>query len=270
MRIDTATSPTAATNGISSPSGQLSASGTFSSDLSAIRNAKRENIGTDAYGPDAKMRTNGFIPGKEELADARTVNSLEQRDRQVRQNEEIKGDAVAGSNFIYQTGPDGKRYAIGTMNHAVRPKETNGPSGVSPQLQHDESEMSKSDQALLHKLEVRDAKVRAHETAHIMAAGGQASSPTYTYQTGPDGKRYAIGGSVNISMLSTGDPESDARQAKNAHRAALATGEPSSRDMQTANKATALIAKAQKEATERYTAQSLHTPEQLSTMGKFV
>ncbi len=99
--------------------------------------------------------------------------------------------------------------------------------------------LSRENEALLRKLQARDAKVRNHEAAHVMAAGGQAGAPTYTYQTGPDGKRYAIGGSVNISMWRTGDAEQDARQAQNVQRAAMATGEPSSRDMQTAMRARA-------------------------------
>lgn len=118
----------------------------------------------------------------------------------------------------------------------------------------DGKELSEHDEALLQKLQARDAKVRSHEAAHVMAAGGQASSPTYTYQTGPDGKRYAIGGSVNISIMTTGDSEADARRAKKAYRAAMATGEPSSRDMQTATLAQEMSARAMREGTEKYAA----------------
>lgn len=117
----------------------------------------------------------------------------------------------------------------------------------------DTDKLSESDEALLKKLQARDAKVRAHEAQHVMAAGGQTvGSPTYTYQTGPDGKRYAIGGSVNISILTTGDAESDSRQAKTAMRAAMATGEPSARDMQTAMRASGRAAQAQQKALEQY------------------
>lgn len=76
-----------------------------------------------------------------------------------------------------------------------------------------DNEPSQAEQAQLAKLQQRDAKVKAHEQAHVRAAGGQAGTPTYTYQTGPDGQKYAIGGSVNISIISNGDDESGLRQA---------------------------------------------------------
>ena len=41
-------------------------------------------------------------------------------------------------------------------------------------------------------------KSRAHEMAHLAAAGGLATGPYYEYQQGPDSKQYAVGGHVNI------------------------------------------------------------------------
>jgi len=194
------------------------------------------------YGAGGMLHANGASSTEAQLADARAVRALEARDRQVRQKEQAKGEAAGGSNFIYQSGPDGKKYAIGTDAHAVRPEKDSlmageGDAGTSAR-RTDGKSLNHEDAALLQKLKARDAKVRNHEAAHIMAAGGQVHGlPTYTYQTGPDGKRYAIGGSVNISMLRTGDAAYDARQAQNAYRAAMATGEPSTRDMQAAMKA---------------------------------
>ena len=192
------------------------------------------------YGMGGSLHTNGLASGEKQLADARAIKALEARDRQVRQQENAKGEAVGSRNFMYQTGLDGKKYAIETGAHAVRPETDsgkNGEAGASTQGVNGKP-LSREDEALLQKLKDRDVKVRNHEAAHVMAAGGQAHGlPTYTYQTGPDGKRYAIGGSVNISMLKTGDAEHDARQAQNAYRAAMATGEPSPRDLQAAMKA---------------------------------
>ncbi|SBV91690.1 exported hypothetical protein [uncultured delta proteobacterium] len=210
-----------------------------------VREGQRANGESfPVYTADGSLRSGDAMPGDEDLADARAVKALEDRDRQVRRTEDAKGEAVGGSNFIYQMGPDGKRYAIGTAAHAVR-QDGGAASGGDAQFGStargtDGEPLSSEDEALVQKLEARDAKVRNHEAAHIMAAGGQAAGlATYTYQTGPDGKRYAIGGSVNISMMRTGDAEQDARQAQNAYRAAMATGEPSSRDMQTAARAQA-------------------------------
>ena len=201
------------------------------------------------YGANGMLRSNTLPPGEEQLIDARAVRALEARDKVVRQREHGKGEAVIDSNYIYQTGPDGKRYAIGTRSHTVRPEQNDSMKGTmqteTPIHGADGEPLSREDAVLLEKLKERDAKVRNHEAEHIMAAGGQAHGlPTYTYQTGPDGRQYAIGGSVNISMLTTGDAKHDARQALTAYRAAMATGEPSSQDMQTAMKARAHAAEA--------------------------
>lgn len=179
------------------------------------------------YGPDARL------VDEDALSDAATVRSLEQRDREVRRKEEGKGEAVGSSNYIYQMGPDGERYAIGTAAHAVR-EDGDGEEGASGTRAPDGARLSDADEELVRRLEARDAKVRSHEAAHVMAAGGQAGMPDYTYQTGPDGQQYAVGGSVSISMLATGDEAQTARQAQKAYRAAMATGEPSAQDMKTA------------------------------------
>ncbi|MDX1353690.1 MAG: putative metalloprotease CJM1_0395 family protein, partial [Thiomicrorhabdus sp.] len=54
-------------------------------------------------------------------------------------------------------------------------------------------------QAVINQLKARDAEVRAHEMAHLSTAGGYArGGMSFTYQMGPDGKQYAIGGEVGI------------------------------------------------------------------------
>jgi hypothetical protein len=112
------------------------------------------------------------------------------------------------------------------------------------------------DRALLEKLRDRDALVRGHENSHILAAGGQVSGPVqYTYQTGPDGRQYAIGGSVNISVVSSpANDEDAARQAETARRAATAGGEMSLRDMQVAMRATEISARHRSRALDAYSA----------------
>ena len=122
-----------------------------------------------------------------------------------------------------------------------------------------EGEMSDADKALLDKLKARDSLVRGHEQAHILAAGGQAAGlPQYVYQTGPDGRQYAIGGSVQISVVSSSaNPEEAARQAETASRAATANGEMSLADMRTAIQAAALAVKARSRAADAYAVQAL-------------
>ncbi len=83
----------------------------------------------------------------------------------------------------------------------------------------------------VEQLKHRDREVRNHEMAHV-AAGGQYvnGGPTYSYQTGPDGKRYAVGGEVSISTGKESSPQKSIAKAKVIRRAALAPGQHSAQD----------------------------------------
>jgi len=85
------------------------------------------------------------------------------------------------------------------------------------------------------ELAKQDTEVRAHEQAHMAAAGGAAQGgPTFRYTTGPDGKRYAVGGEVKIAMKTGSTPEETIRNAQQVQSAAMAPGDPSPTDQQTA------------------------------------
>ena len=56
--------------------------------------------------------------------------------------------------------------------------------------------LTPEEQAVVAKLRQTDRQVRAHEQAHLAAAGGLARGVSFTYVTGPDGQRYAVGGEV--------------------------------------------------------------------------
>ena len=102
-----------------------------------------------------------------------------------------------------------------------------------------ELELSEEKRRLLNELRARNAEVRAHERAHLAAAGPYANgAPTFEYQTGPDGRQYAIGGEVSIdSSPVPGNPEATVRKAQTIKRAALAPREPSAQDRQVAAQA---------------------------------
>lgn len=95
-------------------------------------------------------------------------------------------------------------------------------------------ELPPEEQEMVKELQARDREVRAHETAHLAAGGQYASGPTYTYQTGPDGKRYAIGGEVQIDTSPEKTPEETIRKMDLVKRAALAPAEPSAQDVRVA------------------------------------
>ncbi len=101
-------------------------------------------------------------------------------------------------------------------------------------------------------MEDRDAEVKRHEQAHFQAGGKYASTPKYEYQTGPDGKRYAIGGSVDIDMSEVpDDPQATLEKARVIKRAALAPEDPSVQDRKVAREADQMAARAQRELSEQ-------------------
>ena len=99
---------------------------------------------------------------------------------------------------------------------------------------------------LVEELKSRDSEVKAHEMAHI-AAGGQyiTSGARLSYQKGPDGINYAVGGEVSIDTSPIpGDPEATARKMRQVQLAALAPASPSSQDRKVASRAASQAAKA--------------------------
>lgn len=92
-------------------------------------------------------------------------------------------------------------------------------------------ELSEEDKRRVEELAKVDRRVRQHEQAH-MAAGGAlvTSGASYEYETGPDGKRYAVGGEVGISLSEGRTPEETVQRARQIRAAALAPADPSPQD----------------------------------------
>ncbi|MBL8429174.1 MAG: catalase [Dechloromonas sp.] len=81
------------------------------------------------------------------------------------------------------------------------------------------------------ELKSRDREVRQHERAHMAAGGGLITSgASFTYQRGPDGVSYAIGGEVGISTSPGRTPEETIQRARQIKAAALAPTDPSGQD----------------------------------------
>lgn len=104
---------------------------------------------------------------------------------------------------------------------------------------------SEAETRMIAKLKARDREVRTHEAAHATVGGPHAGHPSYTYQTGPDGMRYAIGGEVPIDVSPVrGDPEATIAKMEQVKAAALAPAEPSGADRKIAALAEAQRAQA--------------------------
>ena len=112
-------------------------------------------------------------------------------------------------------------------------------------------QLTPDEQAEVAKMAARDREVRAHEAQHLAAAGSMAGSVEYTYEMGPDGKMYAVGGDVKIVITSGGTPEEALARARQLRAAADAPADPSGQDMSVAAKASAMEADALKKIAEK-------------------
>ena len=126
----------------------------------------------------------------------------------------------------------------------------------------DEASMRREQQRLVQVLAARDREVHAHESAHV-AVGRQyvVSGPSYTYQQGPNGRHYAIGGEVQLDVSAEAEANATLNKAEIVRRAALAPVEPSAQDRLVAARATQLAAQARLAiAAEQRELQQAHQP----------
>ena len=107
-------------------------------------------------------------------------------------------------------------------------------SSVSGQV----AQLTANEQQQVQELKLIDRKVRAHEQAHL-AVGADLirGGPTYSYQTGPDNQRYAVGGEVSIDTSPGRTPEDTIPKAEHIRATALAPADPSSQDRSVAAQA---------------------------------
>ena len=133
----------------------------------------------------------------------------------------------------------------------------------------DENELTPEEQKQVEELKARDQEVRAHEAAH-KAAGGQyvRGAASFDYQTGPDGRRYAIGGEVKIDTGKEDEPEKTLEKAQTIRRAAMAPAEPSNTDRQVAADAARMAAEARMEIAQARAAEARgEAPEEEAAAG---
>ena len=112
-----------------------------------------------------------------------------------------------------------------------------------------DKQLTEEEQKQIEELKSRDREVKNHEQAHIAAGGSYVlGGASYDYQTGPDGKQYAVGGSVNIDTSPVdGNPEATIAKAQVVIKAALAPADPSGQDQKVASAARQMMSEARKE-----------------------
>ncbi|WP_285162691.1 putative metalloprotease CJM1_0395 family protein [Shewanella goraebulensis] len=106
------------------------------------------------------------------------------------------------------------------------------------------------DAQVIKELSARDSEVKTHEQAHAAVGGSFAHTPQYTYEKGPDGKRYAVEGKVNIDVgVIEGNAQATYNKMQKVYAAAMAPVQPSIADIQVANEAVQKMNEAKKELT---------------------
>jgi hypothetical protein len=148
------------------------------------------------------------------------------------------------------------------MDVSSAPPITTAPASVKPadsKNVYSSSDLTNQEKQLVTKLQARDSAVKAHEQAHIAAGGSLViSGPSYTYQKGPDGVNYAVGGEVKIdTSKEQNDPEATIQKAQQIRRAALAPADPSAKDRAVAAQATQLATEARAELQQQKASETL-------------
>lgn len=113
-------------------------------------------------------------------------------------------------------------------------------------------ELTPEEALMVDELVARDMEVRTHEQAHAAAGAPYTSAPTYSFQRGPDGQSYAVGGQVNIDTSPIpGDPQATMDKMRVVAAAATAPAEPSGQDLKVASQAQAAISQASAELVQQ-------------------
>lgn len=140
---------------------------------------------------------------------------------------------MAAVIYRNQSNPYGTEKA--PKNGAEETQEGEG-SSTAPSRQ---KASTSSDTPEVRELQARDIEVRAHESAHLAAGGGVVTGgASFSYQRGPDGRLYAIGGEVPIDAGEGTTPDETISKAQRIRTAAMAPADPSPQDYKVAAMAT--------------------------------
>jgi hypothetical protein len=162
----------------------------------------------------------------------------------------VSSASVSGAATMWRTGSPAAGSSRGGEQSRAASNDAKGAGG--------QVELTPDQQRQVAELQKIDRKVRAHEAAHLAAAGGLATSgASYSYTYGPDGKRYVTGGEVGIDTSAESKPRANIDKGQRIQRAALAPADPSPQDRQVASAGAQLEARGRSELmTERRTEHS--------------
>ena len=147
--------------------------------------------------------------------------------------------------LVVEDDPNAK--ALAESKKTQKEKEQEEKKAQETKEKSSPDDLSEDEKRLVRDLASRDSEVKAHEAAHQAAGGGMTGAASFTYQQGPDGKMYAIGGEVSISMKGGSTPQETIANARQIAAAAMAAGNPSPQDFSVASSARVMEMKAQQQ-----------------------
>lgn len=161
-------------------------------------------------------------------ADARSQNSNRNAVEPAQQNAKTKQNSQDGATK-HDQHQQGR-----ALNKPHQDIVTISAEGKQASQKDAGNTLNEEEKGKVQALKDRDREVRVHEQAHSAVGGQYASSPSYQYETGPDGKRYAIAGEVSIDVSEEQKPEDTIQKMQIVRAAALAPAEPSAQDLKVA------------------------------------
>ena len=173
------------------------------------------------------------------------------------------GDTTSGKALPHQASAPVSPQTNATTD--TDPQDTSGsdsqPEKQSLEKKANDNQLTQAELQLVTELEQRDTEVRSHGMAHIAAGGGLITSgASFTYQRGPDGNNYTVGGEVGIDTSQIpGDPKATVQKMRQVKSAAMAPANPSAQDLKVASKAASIAAKASSELAALQTKQQTAT-----------
>ncbi|WP_240616572.1 putative metalloprotease CJM1_0395 family protein [Marinobacter fuscus] len=135
-----------------------------------------------------------------------------------------------------------------TQSRDAESRDTEGAGKASRPEADNPQALSEAELKQLADLKARDREVRTHEAAHQAVGGQYSGAISYTYQRGPDGAQYAVGGEVPIDVAPVaGDPQATIEKMRIVRAAAMAPAQPSAQDRAVAAQAMQTMLQAQAE-----------------------
>ena len=129
------------------------------------------------------------------------------------------------------------------------------PSPTNPKQKNNgpPNQLSQQQKDIVQKLQTRDSHVRAHEAAHMAVAGAYArGGVSFDFETGPDGKAYAVGGEIQLDTSPVpNDPQATIAKAEIIKAGALAPSDPSAADISVAAGASQMETEARAELAQK-------------------